>query len=125
MNPRTLRRLHLYLGAIFAPTLLALTVSGAWQIYRWNDARKDGSYTPPRVVKLMSSIHKNQTTTGKETPQKTGIKAFAFLAAILLITTTLLGIVMAYRFTPSPVAVTLCLLSGIVVPILLLALANP
>jgi len=125
MNPRTLRRLHLYLGAIFAPTLLALTMSGAWQIYRWNDARKDGSYTPPRVVKLMSSIHKNQTTTGKETPQKTGIKAFAFLAAILLITTTLLGIVMAYRFTPSPVAVTLCLLGGIVVPILLLVLANP
>src|SRR6476660_4265994 len=124
MNPRTLRRLHLYLGAIFAPALLAFTVSGAWQIYRWNDARKDGSYTPPRVVRLMSSIHKNQTTTGKETSQKTGIKAFAFLAAILLITTTLLGIVMAYRFTPSPVAVTLCLLGGIVVPILLLALAN-
>ena len=42
-----------------------------------NDAHKDGSYTPPRIIRLMSSIHKNQTTTGKETPQKTGIKALA------------------------------------------------
>ena len=62
MNPR---RLHLYLGAMFAPALLAFTVSGAWQIYRLNDARKDGSYTPPRIIRLLSSVHKNQTTTGK------------------------------------------------------------
>jgi hypothetical protein len=124
MNPRTLRRIHLYLGAIFAPILLAFTASGAWQVYRWNDAPKDKSYTPPRFVKIMSSIHKNQTTTNKEIPERTAIKAFVFLAALALITTTLLGITMAYRFTPSPVAVTLCLLAGILLPILLILVGN-
>jgi len=66
----------------------------------------------------------NQTTTNKETPERTAIKAFVFLAALALITTTLLGITMAYRFTPSPVAVTLCLLAGILLPILLILVGN-
>ena len=121
INPRTLRRVHLYLGALFAPVLLAFAASGAWQVYRWNDAKKDGSYTPPAVVKTLSNIHRNQTL-GKETPAATATKAFMFLASLALITTTILGIVMAYRFTARPLAVTLCLLAGIAVPTILLLL---
>lgn len=119
MNPRTLRRVHLYLGTLFAPILLLFTLSGAWQVYRFNDAKKDGSYTPPRIVSRLSSFHKNQTP-DKETSDKTPLKAFAFLACVALISTTLLGVVMAYRFTASSVTVTLCLLAGILVPAVLL-----
>jgi hypothetical protein len=122
MNPRTLRRVHLYLGTLFAPILLLFTLSGAWQVYRFNDAKKDGSYTPPRIVSRLSSIHKNQTL-AKETHDKTPLKAFAFLACIALVSTTILGVVMAYRFTASPVRVTLCLLAGILVPAVLLYLS--
>lgn len=124
MNPKTLRRLHLYLGALFAPVLLFFTVSGAWQVFRLNDAEKDGSYTPPKVVKLLSSVHKNQTT-AKEVPQKTALKYFVLAACVALVTTTVLGIVMAYRFTASPVTVTLCLIGGIALPLLLLLTSSP
>lgn len=123
MNPRTLRRVHLYLGSLFAPVLLLFAASGAWQIYRLNDARKDGSYTPPSIVKVLSSVHKNQTLE-KETPRKTALKAFVFAACLALITTTLLGILMAYRFAPRPAVVTACLLAGIAVPFVLLLLSR-
>ncbi|MEP7132965.1 MAG: hypothetical protein ABI914_07355, partial [Acidobacteriota bacterium] len=97
--------------------------SGAWQVYRWNDAKKDGSYEPPAIVKRLSNIHRNQTL-GKETSAATATKAFMFLASLALITTTILGIVMAYRFTARPVTVTLCLIAGIVVPAVLLLLGR-
>jgi hypothetical protein len=119
MNPRLLRRAHLYLGALFAPVLLTFTISGAWQVYRFNDANKDGSYTPSKLVKTISNVHKN-TTLGQENHNKTAIKAFVFLACMALLTTTILGIVMAYRFLDKPVSVTLCLLAGVVVPVALL-----
>jgi hypothetical protein len=119
MNPRTLRTIHLYLGALFAPILLLFTLSGAWQVYRLNDKKKDGSYTPPRLISTISSIHKNQTL-AREIHDKTPLKAFALLACGALITTTLLGVFMAYRFTAKPVRVTLCLLAGIAVPAVLL-----
>ena len=38
------------------------------------------------------------------------------------ILTTILGIVMAYRFTPSPALVTVCLLLGVAIPVLMLLL---
>ena len=123
INPRTLRRVHLYLGALFAPVLLAFAASGAWQVYRWNDAKKDGTYKPPTVIRAFSNIHKNQAL-GKETSAATAIKAFMFAASLALITTTILGIVMAYRFTARPLAVTLCLLAGILVPAVLLLLGR-
>ena len=122
MNPRGLRRIHLYLGTIFAPVLLLFTASGAWQVYRLNDAKKDGSYTPPSIVRTLSSVHRYQTL-ARETPKKTALKAFVVAACLALITTTLLGIVMAYRFSGSSVTVTLCLLVGILLPAALLLLS--
>jgi len=122
MNPKTLRRLHLYLGTIFAPILLLFTVSGAWQVFRWNDAKKDGSYTPPKAITILSSVHKNQTTS-KEVHQKTALKYFVFAACVALVTTTLLGITMAYRFTASPTTVTICLLIGAALPVIFLLLS--
>ena len=122
MNSKTLRTLHLYLGTIFAPVLLLFTVSGAWQVFRLNDAKKDGSYTPPKAVKVLSAVHKNQTTS-RETHEKTALKWFVFAASVALVTTTLLGIVMAYRFTASPAKVTMCLLVGAALPVVLLLLS--
>jgi hypothetical protein len=122
MNSKSLRKLHLYLGTLFAPVLLLFTVSGAWQVFRLNDAKKDGSYTPPKAVKLLSAVHKNQTTS-REIHEQTPLKWFVLAACAALVTTTLLGIVMAYRFTASPAKVTLCLLIGAALPVALLLLA--
>jgi hypothetical protein len=122
MNSKSLRKLHLYLGTIFAPVLLLFTISGAWQVFRLNDAQKDGSYTPLKAVKILSAVHKNQTT-AKEIPQKTALKYFVLAACVALVTTTTLGIVMAYRFTASPAKVTICLLIGAALPVILLLLS--
>jgi hypothetical protein len=122
MDSKSLRKLHLYLGTIFAPVLLLFTISGAWQVFRLNDAEKDGSYTPPKVVKMLSAVHKNQTTS-KEIHEKTELKYFVLAACVALVTTTTLGIVMAYRFTASPMKVTICLLIGAALPVILLLLS--
>ncbi len=121
MNPVTLRRIHLYLGTVFAPLLLVFALSGSWQLYRWNDAKKDGSYTPARFIRVLSSVHRDSTV-ARGIPPSQGFKFFAGIACIALMTTTVLGIVMAYKFTPSPGTVTLCLLAGAAIPILLLVL---
>jgi hypothetical protein len=123
LNPRLLRRIHLYLGTIFAPLLLLFALSGSWQIYRWNDAKKDGSYKPSPFVRTLSSIHRDSTV-AKGVPASEGFKLFAGIACLALITTTILGIVMAYRYTGSPVTVTLCLLAGTGIPLVLLVLRS-
>ncbi len=59
-----LRRLHLYLGCLFAPALLFFAISGAWQLYRFHDSKKDGSYTAPRAVEALSAVHMNSHLPG-------------------------------------------------------------
>jgi hypothetical protein len=117
---RTLRTLHLYLGSLFAPVLLVLAVSGAWQVYRWNDAKKDGSYTPSPIVRLFSNIHKDQVLPGARHGQNPPIQLFVGVASMGLTLTTLLGILMAYRVSRRPVVVTALLLTGILLPTFLL-----
>lgn len=117
---RTLRTLHLYLGSLFAPVLLVLAVSGAWQVYRWNDAKKDGSYTPSPIVKLFSDIHKDQVLSGARHGQNPSMQLFLGAASMGLTLTTLIGIVMAYKMSRRPVVVTALLLTGILLPTFLL-----
>ena len=94
---RRLRLIHLYLGCLFAPALIFFAVSGSWQIYRLQDTAKDGSYTAPAALKTLSAIHINQHLPGGKASNRTPLHVFALLAAIGLVTTTLLGIVMAFR----------------------------
>jgi hypothetical protein len=117
---RTLRTLHLYLGSLFAPALLVLAISGAWQVFRWNDARKDGSYKPNPIVTLFSDIHKDQVLPGERHGQNGAMQWFTLGASIGLTVTTLLGILMAYRVSRRPVLVTALLLTGILLPTFLL-----
>ncbi len=117
---RRLRLLHLYLGCLFAPALLFFAVSGGWQIYRLQDTAKDGSYTAPAPLKFLSAIHTNQHLPGGKASQRTPLHAFALLSALGLITTTVLGLVMAFRFSASLVVPLLCLVAGIILPVGLL-----
>lgn len=110
--------MHLYLGTFFAPLLLAFTISGAWQLYRLNDAKKDGSYTPPPLVQKFSSLHRDQNL-ARGAGGGAALRAFCLAGAILLVVTTILGIVMAYRFSRRPLVATACLLLGVTVPAIL------
>jgi hypothetical protein len=115
-----LRRLHLYLGCIFAPILIFFAVTGAWQVFRLQDSRKDGSYTAPRVFTVLSLVHTDAhlppTTYRKATP----LRWFMAGAAAGLVTTTVLGVIMAFRYSRRPITATACLIAGIAVPGLIL-----
>ena len=117
---KTLRALHLYLGSLFAPALLVLAVSGAWQVFRWNDAKKDGSYTPAPLIQALSAVHKDQVLPPARHGQGVAMEWFTFAASLGLTLTTCLGIVMAYKVTRRPGVVTALLLAGIVTPAVLL-----
>ena len=54
-----LRTLHLYLGCLFAPMLIFFAVSGSWQLFNWHESKKDHTYTAPRVLTVLSDVHKD------------------------------------------------------------------
>ncbi len=117
---RRLRLLHLYLGCIFAPALLFFAVTGGWQIYRLQDSTKDRSYVAPAALPILSAIHTKQHLPAGKASNRTPLHAFALLSAIGLVTTTLLGVVMAFRVSARWKMPALCLLAGIALPALLL-----
>ena len=115
-----LRLLHLYLGCLFAPALIFFAISGSWQVFRLQDTAKDGSYAAPAILKTLSAIHINQHLPGGKASDRTPLHAFALLSAIGLVTTTLLGVVMAFRVSRGLTAPVICLAVGIFLPVALL-----
>ena len=113
---RFLRTLHLYLGCLFAPILIFFAVSGSWQLFNWHESTKDHSYTAPRALAVLSDIHKDAHIPPTPHHKPTPLRYFLFAAAVGLVTTTVLGVIMAYRFSQRPLVATISLLAGIVVP---------
>jgi len=64
-----LRTLHLYLGCLFAPMLIFFAVSGSWQLFNWHESKKDHTYTAPRVLTVLSDVHK-ETRTSRPHPDE-------------------------------------------------------
>ena len=117
MSPiKFLRSLHLYLGCIFAPTLIFFATSGAWQIFGLNDADKATGYHPPKWLSTLSNVHKHQQLTKAHHAHPLILQYFFLAAAIGFILTTIIGICMAYRFTRRPLTVTIVILLGIAIP---------
>ena len=123
---RKLRLLHLYLGSLFGPLLIVFAVSGAWQVFRFNDAKKDGSYKPARAITLFTDIHKDQALPGvsRRKRESAAMRWFSLGASTGLVLTTILGILMAYRLSRRPALVTVLLLAGVALPAALLLLAR-
>ena len=117
---KKLRELHLYLGCLFAPVLIFFAVTGAWQLFALNHGRKDNSYVPPRVIVLFSEIHQYQHIPPGSFDRFTPLKYFFLAATIGLVASSILGVVMAFRFGRSRASVVSCLVAGVVVPIAIL-----
>jgi hypothetical protein len=116
-----LRRIHLYLGCVFAPTLVFFAVTGAWQLFTLHERQKNSSYVPPRIVHSLSEIHVHQRT-GDAAGQSKPLKFFFLTAAAGLVATTVLGVVMAFRLLKNPWVVIACLGLGIALPTAMLVL---
>jgi hypothetical protein len=115
-----LRSLHLYLGCLFAPMLIFFAVTGSWQLFNWHESKKDKTYTAPPTLAALSFVHKDAHIPGTPGRQPTPLRYFMLASAFGLVATTIVGIIMAYRFSQRPLVATICLLSGIALPGLLL-----
>jgi hypothetical protein len=113
---RLLLRVHRYLSCATAPLLLFLAISGAWQVYRLQEDRKDGSYTAPRALAMLSQVHKVERMGGASAAV---FKAAILLATTAFVSTAVLGIVIGVRLTRPRWLVWLLLTTGVALPALL------
>lgn len=57
---RRLRDIHLYLGMLFAPSLLFFAATGALQLFGLHEARPNRSFVPPALFQELGMVHKDQ-----------------------------------------------------------------
>ena len=121
MNIKAMRNIHLYLGVFFAPLLVFFLISGSWQTFNLHEASKSGDYVPPAIIKSLSQVHKDQRwVDGKMVPKSSvPFRCLVILMAVGILATTILGIMMAFKYTKGWI-VWVCLLMGTVIPCFLL-----
>jgi hypothetical protein len=119
MNIKAMRNAHLYLGVFFAPLLLFFTFSGSLQTFNLHETPKSGNYQPPQIIKTLSYVHKDQRLSSEGHKHSISFRYFVLLMSIGVIVTTILGIVMAFKYT-RPWIVWACLFGGLFIPCLLL-----
>jgi hypothetical protein len=140
------RQLHLYLGIVFAPSILFFSFTGSIQLLGVHQARPGGYQATVWVAKL-AEVHKHQslTTPPKISPLMAGerprfepdrmlgpgvppegmkpnlaLKGFFLLMSIGLFVTTCLGVYMSFKYSRRRSMVWALLLAGIAIPSLLL-----
>jgi hypothetical protein len=125
MNIKVMRNIHLYLGVFFAPLLMFFLVSGCWQTFDLHEASKSGDYKPPAIIKSLSQVHKDQRwVDSKMVPQSSvPFQWLIVLMSVGLLITTILGVMMAFKYTRAWI-VWVCLFFGFFIPTLLLYLAR-
>ena len=126
MNIKAMRNIHLYLGCFFAPLLILFLITGCWQTFGLHKSSKTpGGYKAPALVRSFSQIHTDQRWTSDNVrPQPSVVfRYLLILMSIGLLVTTVLGIVMAFKYT-RPWMVWACLVLGVFIPFLLLWMAR-
>jgi len=119
---KTIRNIHLYLGCFFAPLLIFFVISGSLQTFNLHEKHKNNDgYKPPAIIKALSEVHTHQRLAyGNKNPKPSITFRFLLLLMSLgLLTTTVLGVLMALKFT-HPWKVGGCLLLGVFIPCFLL-----
>ena len=109
-----LRSIHLYLGCIFAPMLLFFAASGIWQTL--------GIRSSP--LGFLSALHTGVRFKNGHEPSSPGFRLFVVAMAVSFVISTLLGIMLALKFTKSRTAALICLALGVIIPALLVLLRN-
>ncbi len=122
---KRLRQLHLYLGVFFSPMLLFFIGTGWFQTVDHDRLKSPGE--AETLVQKLRVVHTDQIypETGV-IRQKASPKVFQGLVvamSVALILTTLLGLVLAFRFSRSALMVSAALLLGVVLPVAILWLA--
>jgi hypothetical protein len=144
------RKLHLYLGVFITPALLFFAFTGALQTFSLHETTQGSTYKPPSWAVKLGQLHKKQTlevpvrkprpvadapkadkpadNSAAKAPEAAAskpkthlpMKIFFLLVAVGLLTSTLTGLYMAYRYGRNWIVITGLLLAGVIVPLLLL-----
>lgn len=133
---RALRRIHLYLGMVFAPAILFFTVTGMLQTFDFHEPENK----PAAWLKVAAMLHKKQDFPKPRPPRAKArpaegprqaapaaprhsplpLKIFVGLMSLGLIASTLLGIWIALSLRASRRGAVISLAIGTVLPVLLL-----
>jgi hypothetical protein len=122
---RYVRRLHLYLSVFFAPLLIFYISTGWYQTLNQNREKTLGE-RHDLASKLRSvhveQVYPNETATGEYST--TLYKILVVVMSICLLATIGLGIYLAFRVTRQVWTVCLCLVLGVLLPVLCLWLGR-
>jgi hypothetical protein len=147
---KAVRTTHLYFGVFIAPALLFFAFTGFLQTFSLHETTKGSSYRPPYLFVRLASIHKHAAlpeepkpdpkppkgdapkpdkpaspppTGGKNPPPGSyhwPEKLFFGIVSIGLITSTLTGLYMAWKFSRRKMFIVLTFLAGAILPLILL-----
>ena len=121
---KLLRRIHLYLGCFFAPLLVFYVSTGWYQTV--NPDRRKGVGDSTDFISRLSRVHVEQYY---PTESASGYSTYLFrgmivIMAVALMTTVILGVILAFRTSRNKWPVWLSIALGIVLPIVLLWLGQ-
>lgn len=120
------RRLHLYLSVFFAPLLIFFIGTGWYQTVSTQRNKTLGEQDT--LVTRLTSVHVDQVYPKPEAEGEYSPLVFRALVvsmSICLLVTIGLGIYLAFRSTKKAWTVGICLLLGIVLPVLCLWFGQP
>lgn len=119
---KRLRQAHLFLGVFFTPLLVFFIGTGWYQTVNPDRLKSPGD--AETLLQKMRVVHTDQIYPGDhEVKTPSSPKVFQILVvamSVALLVTTVLGVVLAFRFSRSPWPVALCLVGGLAVPVLIL-----
>ncbi len=141
----SLRTWHTYLSVFIAPSVIFFALTGALQIFNLHEAH--AGYQPPVLLEKLARVHKDQVferaerhepppplaTDGAPSPREDedeggpglltlGLKWFFLLVALVLTTSTTLGLWIGLTHIARKRVAALLLCGGCLVPLLLLIL---
>jgi hypothetical protein len=139
---KTIRKLHFWIGTLFAPTILFFAFSGAMQVLGLHEA--SGGESAPAWIAKLAQIHKDQSVAEMPhrksaprpdptasprppdvhaQPHRSTLLVIWFLVmAISLTISTGLGIYMAFAYKRDRIVIASLLAAGTLIPIMSLSL---
>jgi hypothetical protein len=120
---KRIRQIHFYLGVFFAPLIIIFARSGALQTFRLQESPKGSTYNPPAWIVKLADIHKDQRAAHEPGNRRSlPLQWFVVIMSVGLISTSLLGIYMAFKYNRDKRLVFGLIILGFVIPIVLLYL---
>ena len=120
---KQIRKLHLYLGVLFAPLLVFFAFTGALQSLGLHESGK-GDPPPPAWIAHAAAIHKDaHFGVGRGIAPSHPFQFFVLAMAAGLIFTSSLGVYMAFAYKNDKRIIIALLATGVLLPVIALALA--